>query len=89
MGQTSDGGERRSLARDRLEAAVEASCEALIELQLIRAAGGEEVKVHANRAIDSLRRAIVELRAARGERPSVLAPGFVAPEAREDPRDSQ
>ena len=83
MGQRGKGTEQHPLARDRLEAALEASCEALIELELIRALAGDDVNAHANLALDSLRRAIVELRAARGEQQSALAPGFVAG----DPRD--
>jgi hypothetical protein len=71
------------VAGDRLEAALEAACEALIELQLIRTVGGNEVNAHANLAIESLRRAIVELRAGRGEQPSALAPGFVTGDAQD------
>jgi hypothetical protein len=75
------------LAGDRLEAALEATCDALIELQLIRTVGGNEVNAHANLAIDSLRRAIVELRAGRGEQPSALAPGFVTGDPRDGSRE--
>jgi hypothetical protein len=83
MGQRGNAGERHSLARDHLEAALEASCEALVGLQLTRQVGGEAVKAQADQAIDSLRRAIVELRAARGEDQSALAHGFVTGESTE------
>jgi hypothetical protein len=77
MGQRRTGDESRSLAPDRLEAVLQASCETLIALQVIRAGAHGEVKTYAEQAIDSLRRAVVELRAASGEEPSALAHGFV------------
>ena len=77
MGQPAKGSEPHPSARERLVAALEASCAALIELQLIRAVGGDDVNAHADLAIDAVRRVIVEVRAARGERRSALAAGFV------------
>lgn len=85
MGEPGNGGERYSLARDSLEAALQASCEALVRLELIREVGDAAVKAHADLAIDSLRRAIPDIRAARGEHQSALAHGFVTGERPEDP----
>jgi hypothetical protein len=85
MGEPGNDGERHSLARDSLEAALEASCEALVRLELIREVGGDALKAHADLAIDSLRRAIADIRAARGEHQSALAAGFVTGERPDDP----
>lgn len=64
---------------DHLEAAIEASCETLVALQLIgeTAADQEGVGAQTRRAIRSLRRAIDELRTERAERASAVAFGFV------------
>jgi hypothetical protein len=64
---------------DRLDAVLEASCEALVALEVISASVGahEPLKTQIGRAMVALRRAIVEVRVARSERPSVLASGFV------------
>jgi hypothetical protein len=70
-------------ALDHFEAALEASCETLITLQLMRALVIEpsenvaHLEAETNRAITSLRRAIVELRLASGEEPGLLPVGFV------------
>jgi hypothetical protein len=66
-------------ASDRFEAALQASCDALIELQLIRAqlAGGTDVEAHATRAISALQRAIAEFRSAYRLEPGALDVGFV------------
>lgn len=77
MRPTEQPGSGQSSAPDRLEAALQASCEALIALELIHALARDELETHAVRAIESLRRAIAELRAARGEEPSALVHGFV------------
>ncbi len=83
-----DPPEPRSAA-DHFEGALEASCDTLIALQLIRAlvagAGGVEgeiarrvtVEGEIARAIGSLRLAIAELRLARREEQSALTVGFV------------
>lgn len=67
------------LTADHLDAVLEASCEALVALEVISASSGsdEPLKTQIGRAKGSLRRAIAELRAARSERASVLASGFV------------
>jgi hypothetical protein len=64
---------------DHLKAALEASCETLVALQVIEAAPVDDdgLKRHTARAIRSLRRAIEELRTERAERASALAFGFV------------
>ena len=66
-------------AREHLEAALEATCDALSVLQAIDAQVDEHgwVKAQTRQAIDSLRRAIADLRAARGTEASALALGFV------------
>jgi hypothetical protein len=66
---------------DHLEAALEASCDTLVTLQLIRSRGGDDVggaEGHVTRAIRSLRRAIAELRLAGAQDANALALGFVA-----------
>ena len=67
-------------APDHLEAALEATCDALSVLQVIDAQVVQHgwVKAQNGHAIESLRRAILELRAARGTEESALALGFVA-----------
>ena len=66
-------------APDHLEAAIEASCETLVALQVISEAAPDDDRLNrqARRAIRSLRRAIHELRTERSERASALAFGFV------------
>lgn len=66
---------------DHLDPALEASCEALVALQLMRTLGGDQIQGaegQMSRAIKSLRLAIAELRMARIQRASALAHGFVA-----------
>jgi hypothetical protein len=67
-------------ARQHLEAAFEATCDALSVLQVIDARADEQgsTKLQTKQAIESLRRAIADLRAARGTEPSALSFGFVA-----------
>lgn len=77
MGQRGTGSGQHPLASDHLEAALQADCEALVALQVIRSLANDELEPHVIRAIDALRRAIVDLRAARGETRSPLAHGFV------------
>jgi hypothetical protein len=68
---------------DHLQVALEASNGALIGLEWIFAQLADEtadpatVRGHAKQAIDSLRRAIAELRLARGDAAGPLALGFV------------
>jgi hypothetical protein len=70
-------------ALPHVEAALEASCESLITLQLMRALVIEppeeigRLEAQTNRAIKSLRRAMAELRLACGEQPNMLPVGFV------------
>jgi len=70
-------------ALEHFEAALEASCETLITLQLMRALVIEppddmgRLEAQTNRAIKSLRRAIAELRLAHGDGPNLLPVGFV------------
>jgi hypothetical protein len=65
--------------RDHLEAAIEASCETLVALQVISDAAPDDdgLESQTRRAIGSLRRAISELRTERAERASAVAFGFV------------
>jgi hypothetical protein len=67
-------------ARRHLEDAFEATCDALSVLQVIDARADEQssMKLQTTQAIESLRRAIADLRAARGTEQSALALGFVA-----------
>jgi hypothetical protein len=65
---------------DYVQNALEATCDALMTLETIRAApgprsGSSELQVA--QAIASLRQAIIELRLARGEEESAVALGFV------------
>ena len=64
---------------DHLEAALEASCDTLIALQMIRALahGQGLLERHATQAIKSLQCAIAELRNVREAEASALAFGFV------------
>jgi hypothetical protein len=76
---------------DHYEAALEASCDTLITLQLLHASAEEastpvaEVERHISRAIRSLRHAITELRLAHGERRNMLTMGFVVEAEVADP----
>jgi hypothetical protein len=67
-------------ACEHLEAALEATCDALSVLQVIEARADAHgwVKAQTGHAIESLRQAVVDLRAARGTEASALALGFVA-----------
>lgn len=93
MSSRAHGGSLSSVAAERVDAALEASCEALVALQLVRGlASDESLKLHTTRAIELVRRSIKELRAARGEPPSPFAYGFVlgrqarpSPEPEPDP----
>jgi hypothetical protein len=65
---------------DHVEAALEASCDTLVVLQLLRALGADDIsgaEGQATQAIRSLRAAIAELRAAQELRGSGIAAGFV------------
>lgn len=67
---------------DHVEAALEASCGALITLQRIDAdladrIGPNDIQRHVARAVQSLRGAIEELRRAHGTGANALALGFV------------
>ncbi len=66
---------------DHLRAATEASCEALLAIELLEAADGPERSVqdrlHLTQATASLRRALAELRLASTDPPGVLTLGFV------------
>jgi hypothetical protein len=66
-------------ADDPLEAALEAACESLIELQLIYAAARYDLSLsgHTSRAIGSLRTVLAQLRTARRADASPVAYGFV------------
>ena len=77
LDQTQEPG--RSSDLDHLEAAIEASCETLVTLQMIREAAPDDdgLRSQTRRAIGSLRRAISELRTERAERASAVAYGFV------------
>ena len=71
------------LASHHLENAIEASCVALVRLELIRCASGDaagEIASAENQirqVIDSLRSALAELRLERGDEENALAFGFV------------
>jgi hypothetical protein len=68
---------------DHIAAALEATCETLITLQLLSmaelaiAAGANDVQAQLLQASESLRRAIAELRMLRDDQPGVLTMGFV------------
>jgi hypothetical protein len=63
----------------RLDAALEATCETLIVLELIRArAADSELRGHAISGIKSLRSAIAKLRKLQPQQPSPLGHGFIA-----------
>jgi hypothetical protein len=66
---------------DHVRAATEASCEALLAIELLEAAGGPDRSVHdrlhLSQASASLRRALDELRLACADPPGVLTLGFV------------
>jgi hypothetical protein len=64
---------------EQLEAALEASCAALVELQLVRSLAGEDAELVATStaAIAALRGAIAELRAAQVGSSHPLSQGFV------------
>ena len=68
-----------SSVRDHLEAAIEASCETLMTLQMISEATPDDdgLRSQTRHAIGSLRQAISELRTERAERASAVAYGFV------------
>jgi len=70
---------RYSSGRDHIEAALEASCDTLVALEVIVALAScdRRGKEQATRAIKSLQRAISELRLAYDEHVSPLARGFV------------
>jgi hypothetical protein len=69
---------------DRFETALEASCGVLVTLESIYghadASAGElmNLQTHLQQAIESVRRAITELRLARTKAPAPMALGFVA-----------
>lgn len=67
-----------------IEAALEASCETLVTLTLISTATREDERLRdqSDRAINSLRRVIAELRKASTEPASVLSYGFVLGDGR-------
>jgi hypothetical protein len=68
---------------DHYEAAIEASCDALITLQLIRASATSssdqiaDIEGQITRAIQSLQRTVAELRLAQAERRSAFVIDFV------------
>lgn len=66
---------------DHIRAATEASCEALLAIELLEAADGPDRSIqdrlHLSQAAASLRQAIAELRLAYSDPPGVLTLGFV------------
>jgi hypothetical protein len=84
--------------RDHFESALQAGCQALVEVQMIRQLGSADpaIELHTGRALKSLRQVIDELRAAGGGNQSPLVRGFVAArcgdaidgDASDDPRRS-
>lgn len=65
---------------DRIEAALEATCDALMTLQSVDtlpSIANDPGEVHVAQAISHLRQAVDELRDARSERQTGLALGFV------------
>jgi hypothetical protein len=66
---------------DHMRAATEASCDALLAIELLEAADGPERSIqdrlHLSQAAASLRQAIAELRLASADSPGVLTFGFV------------
>jgi hypothetical protein len=84
---TSDPPDSRTSA-DHVEAALEASCDTLVALQVMSAFGADKIPGAEGQtalAISSLRLAIAELRAAQQRRGSGIAAGFVL--AARDPSD--
>ncbi len=85
-----------SRSSDNVDAALEASCDVLMVLQSLRAeapdvaAGASGELVHVQRAIESVRRTIDELRMARRGVASATALGFVmaSPRSRRARRDA-
>jgi hypothetical protein len=79
-------------ALEHYEAALDASCDTLIILQSIHAAlassstGGAAARRQIRRAIDSQRRAIAELRKAKGEPENTPVIGFVLDTGTDLPR---
>jgi hypothetical protein len=70
---------------DNVDAALEASCDVLMALQSLRGEDAEVATtacVHVQRAIESVRRTIDELRMARRGAASITALGFVMPSPR-------
>jgi hypothetical protein len=82
-------------ALDHIEAALEASCGALITLQSIRGAptdrtyDADGMHAHVAQAVVSLREAIEELRSAQSSGTSGLALGFVLSRNRHAPAGAQ
>lgn len=66
---------------DHVRAATEATCEALLAIELLEAADGPDRsaqdRLHLSQATVSLRRAVAELRLASTDAPGVLTLGFV------------
>ena len=66
---------------EHVRAATEASCEALLAIELLEAADcpdrSVQDRLHMSQAAASLRRAIAELRLASSDPPGVLTLGFV------------
>ena len=66
---------------DHIRAATEATCEALLAIELLEAADGPDRSVqdhvHLSQAAASLRRAVAELRLASADPSGVLTLGFV------------
>ena len=66
---------------DHIRAATEATCEALLAIELLEAADGPDRSIqdrlHLSQATASLRQAIAELRLACDDPPGVLTLGFV------------
>jgi hypothetical protein len=65
------------LDTDNLQSALEASCDALMMVESARFTGDFGADGHVERAIESLRGAIDELRLARDEEASMVGLGFV------------
>jgi len=82
-------------ALDHIEAALDASCGALITLQSTRGAptdrtyDADRMHAHVAQAVDSLREAIEELRSAQSRGMSGLALGFVLKRNRHAPAGAQ
>ena len=69
-------------ADSHIEAALEATCEALMTLELIRASAADDAALRneLRRTARCMRRAIAELRVASGEPDTALSYGFVLAE---------